>query len=138
MRGTRVALAPRMKIRTVLLVSAVFSTAIACSSAGSQRGDDESARKSEPLTMCFYDGGPCIDADIPDPSTMFEAGAPAPPPPVFPDPDAGFGGAAFFCGLDPKYVTEYTTALMTGAFKSCMLGCGAGECCYAGIACVAQ
>ncbi len=135
-----------MKLSLHVAVAAmVLCGAAAC--AGSTSDNEGGTRRADDLSICFYDGGPCIDADIPDPSGMFEAGAPsAPTPPAsptWPDPDAGsrFGfdaSSSFgFCTFDPKYATEYATALVSGAFKSCFTGCDPTECCYAG-ACVAQ
>jgi hypothetical protein len=122
----------------VFALAAAAASVIACAGSAEDHGND-SSRRAEELTVCFYDGGPCIDADIPDPSTMFEAGAPGfPEGGGFGGGGGGGGGSAFgMCGFDPKYPTEYWTAVMGGTFKSCMMGCAAGECCYGG-ACVAE
>jgi hypothetical protein len=133
--------------RIPLAALAFFSAAAVCVAACSSPSPDDrhgGASRGEGLTYCFGDSGLCIDADVPG----FPDASPFPTPPPWPDAGASFDasipgwdasfGVNYCPWQDPKYVTEYQTAVWTAAVKPCWLGCAATECCYDNLSCVAQ
>ncbi len=124
----------KTRIVAALALLSLLAGAAACS--GGSGSSDGASRHADDLTVCFYDGGPC--ADVPDPGSAFEAGAPSVP--GFPEAGAPAPGSPSFglCGFDAKYPTEYWSAVGAASVKPCWMGCASTECCYAGLACVAQ
>jgi hypothetical protein len=105
---------------TVLLVLA--STA-SCLSGGEEKTGTSSAAQQ----VCVFDAA-CVD--LPD------ASAPAWPDAGFPGFDAG-AFAGFCNALEPKYYAEYLQAVSTLHVTPCY-ACAPTDCCYQGLACVAQ
>lgn len=129
---------------TVLLVPAA---AASCLSGG---GEEKTGTSSAAQQVCVFDaacvnvpdavapqwpeaGFPGFDAGIPT-FPWPDAQAPTWPPPFGDDADAFLG----FCNaLDPKYYAEYVQAVSTLHVTPCY-ACAPTDCCYEGLACVAQ
>jgi hypothetical protein len=145
-------------LRVGLATLILSSSLVAC-----MQGQEESKTSSEPVQVCLTDAGPCVDLPDAFPAPWGDDGGALPPPPSldagFPGFDAGvppfpgfsdasvpgwppsFGADAGYpavCDpLDPKYYGEYLQAFSTFQVTPCF-ACTAGQCCYDGLACVAQ
>jgi hypothetical protein len=145
---------PSLVLRIFVSGACLASASVACS-----QEPEDATQSSDPLQVCLYDAA-CVDLPDAGLPPWPDAGFPPPPPPFDggfsqppPFPDAGFPGfdagwppaygfdAASFAPLcnafDPKYYAEYAQALGTLQVTPCS-SCAAAECCYQGLACVAQ
>lgn len=131
-----------------VLGGVVAALGLSASAFACMQGPEEAKTSSEPVQVCFTDAA-CVD--IPDAGLPPWPDVGVPPPPAFPDagfpsafdaawpPSYGFdAGLAPLCNaFDPKYYAEYVQALGTWPVVPCF-ACAANQCCYQGLACVAQ
>jgi hypothetical protein len=132
---------PALHVSVTVTVLLVLASTASCLSGGEEKTGTSSAAQQ----VCVFDAA-CVD--FPDASAPGwpEAGLPAfdAGVPTFPWPDAqaptwpDAGAFAAFCdAFEPKYYAEYVQAVSMLQVTPCY-ACAPTDCCYQGLACVAQ